>query len=76
MNCVLHRKQMQCTALNFVKHSLYIIPYEKSGGESLGKKGMSKSAASRIQSHSAKSGRNQGFARRAQSAADRSSSKK
>ncbi len=42
----------------------------------MGKKGMSKSSASKIQSHSAKSGRNQGFARRAQSAADKGGSKK
>lgn len=37
----------------------------------MGKAKMSKTAASRIQSHSAKSGKNKGFAKRAQSAADR-----
>jgi hypothetical protein len=68
---------MQCMPLNPVIHFFLTIPHDEgNGGESLGKKGMSKSSASRIQSHSAKSGRNQGFARRAQSAADRRGSKK
>jgi len=44
----------------------------KSGGKSTP---MSKSAASRIQSHSAKTGKNQDFARRAQSSADKGSEK-
>ncbi|MHA2360087.1 MAG: hypothetical protein ACXAB5_07420 [Candidatus Thorarchaeota archaeon] len=37
----------------------------------MGKNKMTKSSATRIQSHAAKSGRNSGFARRAQSAANR-----
>ncbi len=67
---------MQCTSSKSDILILPSIPHDEYGGESLGKKGMSKSSASRIQSHSAKSGRNQGFARRAQSAADRGGSKK
>ena len=48
----------------------------KSGGSKGGAKGgrsrpMTKAAAARIQSHAAKSGRNTGFARRAQSASDK-----
>ena len=43
-------------------------------GKSSGKKApMTKKAASRIQSHSAKTGKNKGFARRAQSSADKGS---
>jgi hypothetical protein len=43
-------------------------------GRSGGKRApMTKSAASRIQSSSAKTGKNQGFAKRAQSAADKGS---
>jgi len=44
----------------------------KSGGQ---KSPMTKSESSRIQSHSAKSGTNKGFAKRSQSAADKGSKK-
>ena len=67
---------MHCISSRVDLLLLLHISHDNIGGESMGKKGMSKSAASRIQSHSAKSGRNQGFASRAQSAADKGGSKK
>lgn len=53
----------------------------KSGGSKGRAKGgksrpMTKAAAARIQSHAAKTGKNTGFARRAQSAADKGASSK
>lgn len=48
------------------------VPVLSRGGEKMGKGGkMTKTDAARIQSKAAKTGHNQDFARRAQSAADR-----
>jgi hypothetical protein len=48
------------------------IMFNQLGGDNMGKGGkMTKADAARIQSKAAKTGRNQDFARRAQSAADR-----